>query len=180
LVKSLLSLTHQLLILVASSTKFVRDTDGPFGKYISRMYWLQQAWLNEKISPYSIRITQYSILRNLYKHDGRSQEQIASDLKIDKALCSREVRKLEKAGFVIRKRDEKDSRKLLVRLTERAWSLEQELVDIGDQLNDKVLAGFSPEEEEIAYRIAKRVITNLDRTEVKEDGNDKHDGGLIS
>jgi DNA-binding MarR family transcriptional regulator len=80
---------------------------------------------------------------------------------------------------VFRKRDEKDSRKLLVRLTERAWSLEQELVDIGDQLNDMVFAGFSPEEEEIAYRIAKRVTTNLDKAEVKEDGNDKRDGGLV-
>lgn len=159
--------------LIDSSTKSVRDTDGPFGKYISRMYWLQQAWLNEKIGPYSIRITQYSILRYLYKHDGTSQERIASDLKIDKALCSREVRKLEAASYIVRKKDEKDSRKLIVRLTEKAWSLEQELVDIGDQLNDEVLAGFSPEEEEIAYRIAERVITNLDRTEVKEYGNDK-------
>ena len=134
------------------------------------MYWLRQAWLNEKICPYSIRITQYSIMRYLYKHDGTSQERIASDLKIDKALCSREVRKLEKAGFVVRQRDEKDSRKLIVRLTERAWSLEQELVDIGNQLNDCALAGFSPEEEEIAYQIAKRVITNLDRTEVNYHG----------
>ena len=152
----------------------MRDTDGPFGKYITRMYWLQQAWLNEKISSYSIRITQYSILRYLYKNDGTSQERIAFDLKIDKSLCSREVRKLEATGYIVRKRDEIDSRKFIVRLTERAWSLEQELVDIGNQLNDEILAGFSPEEEEITYQIAGRVITNLDRTEVKEDGNDKH------
>lgn len=135
------------------------------------MYWLLQARLNEMIRPYSIRITQYSILRYLYKQNGTNQERIASDLKIDKALCSREVRKLEASGFVARQRDENDSRKFLVRLTEKAWSLERELVDIGDQLNDCVLAGFSPEEEEIAYEIAKRVLTNLDRTEVKEDGN---------
>jgi len=83
------------------------------------------------------------------------------------------VRKLEAAGYIVRKRDEIDSRKLIVRLTERAWSLEQELVDIGNQLNDEVLAGFSPEDEEIAYQIAGRIITNLDRTEVKEDGNEK-------
>jgi DNA-binding MarR family transcriptional regulator len=151
----------------------VRDTDGPFGKYISRMYWLLQARLNEMISPYSIRITQYSLLRYLYKQDGTNQERIAFDLRIDKALCSREVRKLEAAGFVSRKRDENDSRKSLVRLTNKAWSIERELVDIGDQLNDEVLAGFSPEEEEIAYQIVKRIITNLDRTEVEEDGNDK-------
>ena len=152
----------------------MRDTDGPFGKYITRMYWLQQAWLNEKIGSYSIHITQYSILRYLYKHDGTSQERIASDLRVDKSLCSREVRKLEATGYIVRKRDEIDSRKFIIRLTERAWSLEQELVDIGNQLNDEVFAGFSPEEEEIAYQIVGRVITNLDRTEVKEDGNDKH------
>jgi DNA-binding MarR family transcriptional regulator len=152
----------------------MRDTDGPFGKYITQMYWLQQAWLNEKIGSYSIHITQYSILRYLYKHDGTSQERIASDLRIDKSLCSREVRKLEATGYIVRKRDEIDSRKFIIRLTERAWSLEQELVDIGNQLNDEVFAGFSPEEEEITYQIVGRVITNLDRTEVKEDGNDKH------
>jgi DNA-binding MarR family transcriptional regulator len=137
------------------------------------MYWLLQARLNEKISPYAIRITQYSILRYLYLHDGTNQERIASDLRFNKALCSREVRKLELAGYIVRQKDENDNRKLLVRLTNNAWLLEQELVNIGDQLNDAVLAGLSPEEEEIAYRIAERVITNLDRMEVKEDGNDK-------
>ncbi len=145
------------------------------------MYWLLQARLNEMISPYSIRITQYSILRYLYKHDGTNQERIASDLRIDKALCSREVRKLEAAGFVVRKKDEKDSRKFIVRLTDKAWSLERELVGIGDQLNNEVLEGFSPEEEEVAYQLVKRVITNLDTNhdsthdemDVKNDGNDK-------
>ncbi len=166
-------MTHQLLILVDSSTNSVRDTDGPFGRYISRMFWLLQARLNEKLSPYAIRITQFSILRYLYLHDGTNQERIASDLKIDKALCSREVRKLEASGYIVRQRDEDDSRKFIVRLTEKAWSLERELIGIGDQLNDEVLEGFSPEKEEIAYRIAKRVIINLDKTDVKEDGNDK-------
>ncbi len=151
----------------------VRDTDGPFGKHVSRMYWLLQARVNEELRAHSIRITQYSILRYLYLHDGTNQERMAADLKIDKALCSREVRKLEEAGFVARRRDENDGRKFLVSLTEKAWSLERELIDIGDRLNDCVLAGFSPEEEETAYRIAGRVITNLERREVKEDGNDK-------
>ena len=147
----------------------MRDTNAPFGKYISRMYWLLHARLNEMIGPYAIRITQYSLLRYLYQHDGTNQERIAADLKIDKALCSREVRKLEETGFVVRQRDESDNRKFLVSLTEKAWLLEGELVIIGDHLNDVVLAGFSPEEREIAYRIAERVITNLDRMEVMEE-----------
>ena len=39
-----------LNILVDSSTNCMRDTDGPFGKYVSLAYWLIQKRLNNELS----------------------------------------------------------------------------------------------------------------------------------
>lgn len=134
----------------------------PYGKYISRMFWLLQSRLDGELQKHGIRITQYSILRYLYLRDQCSQEQIASDLKIDKALCSRETRKLEEAGYLTRVRDDEDNRRNVVRLTPKALSLQQDLVRIGDIIHETTLAGFSSEEREILYSLTSRIIENLE------------------
>jgi MarR family transcriptional regulator, organic hydroperoxide resistance regulator len=143
----------------------MRDTDGPFGKYVSLAYWLIQKQLNTELSGFGIKITQYSILRYLYKHDGSNQEQIAGDLEIDKGLCSREIRKLEEAGLITRTKHQSDNRQWICSLTASGLALKQDLVRIGDQVNERVLSGLSSEEEEVLYTLIKRVISNLDTGE---------------
>lgn len=143
----------------------MRDTDGPFGKYVSLAYWLIQKRLNTELTAFGIKITQYSILRYLYKHDGSNQEQIARDLEIDKGLCSREIRKLEEAGLIIRTKHQSDNRQWICSLTESGLVLKPDLVRIGDQINESVLSGLSSEEEEALYTLIKRVISNLDAGE---------------
>lgn len=144
----------------------MRDTDGPLGKYVSLAYWLIQKRLNTELSGFGIRITQYSILRYLYNHDGSNQEQIAGDLEIDKGLCSREIRKLEKSGLIIRTKHQSDNRQWICSLTESGLALRPNLVRIGDRINETVLSGCSAEEEEVLYTLIKRVISNLDTGEV--------------
>ncbi|HWQ63637.1 MAG TPA: MarR family transcriptional regulator [Methanospirillum sp.] len=143
----------------------MRDTDGPFGKYVSLAYWLIQKRLNTELTGFGIKITQYSILRYLYKHDGSNQEQIARDLEIDKGLCSREIRKLEEAGLITRTKHQSDNRQWICSLTESVLALKPDLVRIGDQVNENVLSGLSSKEEKVLYTLIKRVISNLDTGE---------------
>jgi len=143
----------------------MRDTDGPFGKYVSLAYWLIQKRLNNDLSGFGIKITQYSILRYLYNHDGSNQEQIAGDLEIDKGLCSREIRKLEESGLITRTKHQSDNRQWICSLTDSGLALKPDLVRTGVQINETVLNGFSAEEEEALYTLIKRVITNLDTGE---------------
>ncbi len=140
----------------------MRDTDGPFGKYVSLTYWLIQKRLNSELSGYGIKITQYSILRYLYRQNGANQEQIAGDLEIDKGLCSREIRKLEMAGLIMRTKNQSDNRQWICSLTESGLALKNDLVRIGDQINETVLCGLSAPEEQALYTLIKRVISNLD------------------
>ena len=139
----------------------MRETDGHFGKYVTLAYWLIQKRLNKELSEFQVKSSQYSILRYLYNHDGSNQEQITRDLKIDKGLCSREVRKLEESGLVIRKKNLSDNRQWMCFLTPSGMALKEDLIRIGEQINDSVLTGFTKEEEEALYSLIKRVITNL-------------------
>lgn len=143
----------------------MRDTDGPLGKYVSLSYWLIQKQLNTELSGFGIKITQYSILRYLYTHDGSNQEHIAGDLEIDKGLCSREIRKLEDSGLIIRTKHQSDNRQWICSLTKSGLALKPDLVRIGNQINETVLHGFSAKEEEVLYSLIKRVIANLDTGE---------------
>ena len=104
-------------------------------------------------------------MRYLYLFNGSNQEQIATELKIDKALCSREVRKLEESGLIIRIRNPEDNRQWMISLTQAGWNLQEDLVRIGDQINNSLLSGFSPEEEEAVYDLIKRIISNLESIE---------------
>ncbi|MDD1728054.1 MAG: MarR family transcriptional regulator [Methanospirillum sp.] len=143
----------------------MRETEGLFGKYVALAYWLIQKRLNNELSGFGIKITQYSILRYLSNHDGSNQELIAGDLEIDKGLCSREIRKLEETGLIIRTKHPADNRQWICSLTESGLALKKDLVRIGDQINETVLCGLSAKEEDALYTLIKRVISNLNTEE---------------
>ena len=90
---------------------------------------------------------------------------MAGDLEIDKGLCSREIRKLEEAGLIIRTKHHSDNRQWICSLTESGLTLKKDLIRIGDQINATVLGGFTAEEEEALYTLIKRIISNLETGE---------------
>lgn len=133
----------------------------PVGKYISRLYRKGGCFISRELSQYGIGSGQMMFLLELYKQDGRSQEELAEILDIDKGTTARAVKKLEEEKFVTRERDEHDKRAYKIYLTDQSKDLESNIQGVLDQWNKILLSNVTEEEIETLVNILGKICTQL-------------------
>jgi DNA-binding MarR family transcriptional regulator len=69
------------------------------GKYISQLHRKGNVFINRELSKYDLSVGQFMFLLDLYIKDGKNQEEISDNLKIDKGTTARAIKKLEEQGF---------------------------------------------------------------------------------
>lgn len=89
-----------------------------------------QAFISYACQPWHLSYAEYVILVELYRSDGRSQDDVCKSLTADKALIARNVKTLEAKGYIRRKQDDADRRFKYIYLTEKAQRIRQVLLDI--------------------------------------------------
>lgn len=129
----------------------------PIGKYISILYRYQQCFMGKELKKYSLGTGQYIFLLTLFKKDGISQEEISKTSYIDKGTTARAIAKLEKEGYVLRKKDEEDKRANRIYLTEKALEFKSVLFEILRKWIDILSADLSKEEEEMAIKLLEQM-----------------------
>ena len=95
------------------------------GRYVSQMYRKGNAYIGKQLSDIGVGSGQFMFLLELYRKDGRSQEELSEILSIDKGTTARAIKKLEGDGFLYRERDENDKRAYKIYLTDKGRSEER-------------------------------------------------------
>jgi DNA-binding MarR family transcriptional regulator len=108
------------------------------GKYISQLHRKGNVFINRELSKYDLSVGQFMFLLDLYIKDGKNQEEISDNLKIDKGTTARAIKKLEEQGFVIRIKNENDKRSNKIYLTDKAKDIKENVFDILDDWNQKI------------------------------------------
>ena len=103
---------------------------------ISRCY---KPWLDRL----GITYPQYLVLSVLWEGDDQTITAIATRLDLDPSTITPLMKRLEAAGFVVRKRNPADERQVKVLLTDQGHALRAETKFLADALFDK--AGMSVE-----------------------------------
>ncbi|MGQ9787895.1 MAG: MarR family winged helix-turn-helix transcriptional regulator [Candidatus Hadarchaeaceae archaeon] len=130
------------------------------GRLISRLHWLTGSHLHERLKKYGIGSGQVPLLMRLYRGDGINQDQLAREIRIDKATCTRAIRRLEQTGYVRREADEADRRAYRVYLTEKAKGFRPIIEMTLKDWTEHLLTGFSGEEREMVFRLLERLVAN--------------------
>lgn len=131
------------------------------GKYISQLHRKGNVFINRELSKYDLSVGQFMFLLDLYIKDGKNQEEISDNLKIDKGTTARAIKKLEEQGFVIRIKNENDKRSNKIYLTDKAKDIKENVFDILDDWNQKISMILTKEEEKIMKNILKKVCENI-------------------
>ena len=76
------------------------------------------------LDPMGLTYPQYLVMLLLWEQDGRSVNEIARPLHLDSGTLTPLLKRMEKAGLVIRKRDTKDERIMRIHLTDQGRSLQ--------------------------------------------------------
>lgn len=131
------------------------------GKYISQIYRKGRIFIGKDLDKYNIGQGQFMFLLELYVEDGRSQEELAEVLKIDKGTTARAIKKLEENGFVRREKDDKDKRFNRVYLTQKGKEVKNNIFFILNKWDKKMSEQLDEEERQLLTKLLKKVCSNI-------------------
>ena len=112
----------------------------------------------------------HSLVLSICREPGRSQDELAKDICIDKSGVARALSSLEEKGFVERKTDPENKRKTLVFPTEKLLEAIPSVRALTAKWNELVSEGISEEEfaifQSVLFRIEKNARKIIEETEM--------------
>ncbi len=113
---------------------------------------------------HGLTLTQTRVMGFLSEMGGQAtQKEIEEDFQVSHPTVVGLVSRMEQKGLVTTCPDLMDRRNKLVKLTERALEIGQEIDMTVQQHDAELLRGFSEEEQETLYRLLERINRNLDQ-----------------
>ena len=88
------------------------------------------------LKPLGITYTQYITFLVLWENDGLPVGEICSRLHLDNGTLTPLLKKMEKQGFIKRRRDKDDERKVVIFLTEKGRDLKDKAKDVPLQMGE--------------------------------------------
>ena len=131
------------------------------GRYISQIYRKGGSFISKELSDLGIGSGQVMFLLELYRGDGKNQEEIADALNIDKGTTARAIKKLEQEGFLIKEKDKTDKRAYKIYLSEKGKSTKDTIYSIMDKLEEQRTANLNEEEKNTLIILLKKICTKM-------------------
>lgn len=128
---------------------------------IVRNMMLYKNKINRKKSP--LNETEFEMVRYVTKREQRALVDVATYLNVDKGLVTRMCKKLVKLGYIEILSDEKDSRKKLLKATEKAKEIKSEVANEEIEFYNACLKVLSKEEVEQFDKLVEKVYVESKR-----------------
>lgn len=120
--------------------------------------------LQEELEKQDIHPGQPPMLILIQKSEGINQNEIARKLSVRAATVAIMLRRMEKAGLIQRRQDEKDKRIQHVFLTEKGRKICELLKEQAERIEKMATEGLSENEKEELARLLDHVIANFRRS----------------
>jgi DNA-binding MarR family transcriptional regulator len=114
-----------------------------------------------RIQPLGTGLAGYPVLNLLSASGELTQKQLTERLGVEQPSMAQLLSRLERDGFVFRRKDPDDGRSSLVSLTDKAVGALPAINAIMDAGNDQLVAGMTDEEIETAIALFKRMLNNI-------------------
>ncbi len=132
------------------------------------LYHLRTSWLNiakvfnDKATLYNGTISMAFVLMAIYEEDGVPVTKIAPRIGMEPNSLSRTLNSLEESGYLARKQDENDQRKVLVFLTAEGKKLRKIALKTVFDLEKKITKNLTPEQLKAFSEVIEQVTISLD------------------
>lgn len=101
------------------------------------------------------------LLYQLWQTDGLSQSELIERLGVEPPTVAKALARLEKGGWITRRRDPRDARISRVYLTSSGQELADPVRKVWSEIEAQATEGFAPEERYLLRRLALAVSENL-------------------
>lgn len=145
----------------ARKTDTVLPLDQSIGQLSTIATNLMQREMGRRLAEHGIPLGCWWYLRLLWEQERESQREMSKHVGFTDASAGTAIRNLEKLGLAKRIRDQTDTRKIKVLLTDRGHSLRAKLLPIALEIHNRALNGFSTAERKDLLAKMTKVIENL-------------------
>lgn len=114
------------------------------------------------LDPIGLTYTQYIAMMVLWEEKSINVKSLGKHLYLDSGTLTPLLKKMEAKGWVVRNRDSKDERNVIVTLTEKGESLKAEAAHIPLQISQSI--SLSPEEAKQLYGLLYKVLGQINPT----------------
>ncbi len=124
------------------------------------------AFLESEMTRENIRDIAPSHGNILYILDKKSRLHLHEITKLslkDKSTVTSVINHLEKSGYVIKVRGNKDKRLVNIEVTEKGKRIKPALDKISEKMNSKLFEGLSAEEKATLFHLMTRISNNVDK-----------------
>ena len=108
------------------------------------------------LKPVGLTYTQYIVFLVLWEKDGIPVSEIGDKLLLDNGTLSPLLKKLEQAGYLVRRRSSEDERVVMITLTEQGKALQEKVKDIPLKVGGCI--DLSPEKARMLYTLLYELI----------------------
>lgn len=128
--------------------------------------------LQFRLSEHSVSFGHWVFLRILWERDGLTQRELSVEAGLMEPTTHSAVLKMEKLGYVTRRQENGDRKRMQVYLTDHGRTLRDILVPLAEEVNAKAVANVPSEHVETTRRTLLAMIHNLaaDEAEVIDAG----------
>lgn len=110
---------------------------------------------------YDVTPEQWGVLSRLWQEEGIHQSELALRTAKDRHNMTRILNLMEKNGFITRKPDKEDKRRLNIYLTPKGSSMRSGLTKVVLDYLEGCLQGLSPADIRVMKRIHKKILDNI-------------------
>lgn len=111
---------------------------------------------------------QWRVLVHLSENENCRQIDLAEILEIKPITLVRQIDLLEESGLVRRNKDSEDRRAYRLELTAKAQTIMQELWEIADEVEAKILSVLTPQEQALMTTLLERIKVDITTNSPKE------------
>ncbi|MCH5317376.1 MAG: MarR family transcriptional regulator [Eubacterium sp.] len=134
---------------------------GMIGPRVACLSKMTKIAFNKAAAEQGLFSGQQDILFLINNNEGISLGELSKELGVAVATASVSVKRMEKAGFIIKKADEDDARLTRLYPTEKAKQAPENIRRKMDMLDDVLKKGMTEEETHILSKLLDRAIENM-------------------
>jgi DNA-binding MarR family transcriptional regulator len=132
------------------------DNDIPTAPFISIIYREHAKYINDSVKEENLSFGLHPLLIKIYRTEGISQEELASDFHLNESTIARNLKKLEDKGLIERI---PDKRKKIINVTTKGARTAQKVMDFDEKWDEHL--NLTDEEYDDFLRILKKICEGL-------------------
>jgi DNA-binding MarR family transcriptional regulator len=125
---------------------------------LAKAYQKAHGDFKKELKPFKLTNIQHLVLEALWFQEGFTAAELGKFLVLDKATLSGVLDRLAEAGWIRKEPDPEDGRVVRLYTAEKADEMKDELIILRKSANEKLLAGFKPEEQVLLKRFLRDLM----------------------